>query len=53
LRCSCNNSDLSLATSDTNVSFLQQVTIERPKSNGGSQGRIQLVDATVWLNISA
>jgi len=32
--------DLSLASKDADVSFLQQVTIERPKSNGSSQSRL-------------
>jgi hypothetical protein len=36
-RTSSSEADLSLASKDANVSFLQQVTIERPKSNGSSQ----------------
>jgi hypothetical protein len=46
--------DLSLASKDANVSFLQQVTIERPKSNGCSQSvpDLQLADSNSgsWPN---
>jgi hypothetical protein len=39
--------DLSLASKDANVSFLHQVTIERPKSSGCSQSSAVVRSAAV------
>jgi hypothetical protein len=42
--------DLSLASKDADVSFLQQVTIERPKSNGSSRSEAAKISRCVEIS---